>query len=150
MNKFVNNFCLLILVFYFVAFVNAQLSSYNIARYVEVEDTKVEIGSIISQNADGSFIKSRKAYDTQVKGVVVANPAIYVKSDDGNERFAVVNTGYAKILANTSNGQIKRGELLRTSATPGVAVRSDKSGFVVGTSLQDYSNKSLKQNNPTI
>ena len=31
--------------------------------------------------------------------------------------------------------------MLRTSTTPGVAVRADKSGFVVGTSLQDYSNK---------
>ncbi len=134
-------FSLVISCFYFATFVNAQLSSYNIARYVDVKDTKVEIGSIITQNADGSFAKSKKAYDTQTKGVVVANPAIYIKSDDANEKFALANAGYAKVLVNTSNGAIKRGDMLRTSTTPGVAVRADKSGFVVGTSLQDYSNK---------
>ncbi len=139
MKKFVNIFCLIISFFYFVTFVNAQLSSYNIARFIEVNDTNVSIGAIVTQNADGSFSKSKKAYDTQVKGIIVSDPAIYVKSDDVNEKFAVANTGYAKILANTSNGQIKRGDMLRTSTTPGVAVRSDKSGFVIGTSLQDYS-----------
>lgn len=145
MRKIVNIFCLIISFFYFVAFANAQLSSYNIARYVEVKDTNVEIGSIIAQNPNGSFTKSKKAYDTQAKGVVVANPAIYVKSDDVNEKFALANAGYAKVLVNTSNGAIKRGDMLRTSTTQGVAVRADKSGFVVGTSLQDYSNKNKTQ-----
>jgi len=123
-----------------------QFSSYDIARYVKVEDRDVEIGSVITQNKDGSFSKSRKPYDTQAKGVVVANPEIYVKSDSGDRSFAVANTGNARVLVNTSNGAIKRGDLLRTSTTPGVAVRSDKSGFVIGTSLQEYSNENRSQN----
>ncbi len=127
-------------------FAHAQLSSYSIARYIEVKDSNVVEGSIITQNADGSYVRARKAYDAQVKGVIVANPAIYVKSDNPNKKYALSNSGEVRVLVNTSNGSIKRGDLLRTSSVPGVGVRADKSGFVIGTSLQDYSSKNRSQN----
>lgn len=139
-------FAFLFLVFISARLTHAQLSSYSIARYIEVKDSNVVEGSLITQNADGSYTRTRKPYDTQAKGVVVTNPAIFVKSDNPNKKYALVSSGEARVLANTSNGSIKRGDLLRTSAVPGVAVRADKSGFVIGTSLQDYSNQNRTQN----
>ena len=127
-------------------FTYAQISSYSIARYIEVKDAKVPSGSLVSQNPDGSYSLSRKAYDPQTKGVIVADPSIYVKSDNPNKKYALTSSAEARVLANTSNGPIKRGDLLRTSTTAGVAVRADKSGYVVGTSLQDYTNTNRTQN----
>jgi len=145
MKKFVSNFCLLISIFYFTTFVSAQLSSYSVARYIDVKDSKVQIGSVITQNADDSYSISRKAYDSQAKGVIVSDPKIYIRSTNANDKYALVNDGNAKVLTNTSNGLIKRGDMLRTSTTPGVVVKADKAGFVVGRSLQDYSNKNKSQ-----
>lgn len=139
-------YCLLFLAFVSFRFVHAQLSSYSIARYIEVNDSNVVEGSLITQNADGRYARARKPYDTQAKGVVVSSPAIFVKSDNQNKKYALVSSGETNVLVQTSNGSIKRGDLLRTSTVPGVAVRADKSGFVVGTALQDYSNENRSQN----
>src|SRR5581483_4842577 len=40
----------------------------------------------------------------------------------------------------TTNGDIKAGDDLTSSKIPGVAMRADKNGYVIGTALADYSN----------
>ena len=41
------------------------------------------------------------------------------------------------------NGQIKKGDILTSSTIPGVGMRSSKSGFIVGTALDDYKDNNI-------
>ena len=50
----------------------------------------------------------------------------------------VALSGRVPINVSTKNGPIKRGDLLTASSLPGVAVRTDKAGQVIGSALEDY------------
>lgn len=122
----------------------AQLFSYSIARYVEVKDVLVPDGSVVSQDTDGRYTLTRRAYDAQVRGVIVHDPAIYVKSDNPRKKYAVVGSGEAEVRVSTAEGPIRKGDLLRSSTTPGVLVRASKSGFVVGVAMQNFTEQNAK------
>lgn len=124
--------------------VAAQLFSYSIARYVQVRDESVPTGSVVSQDQDGSYRLTKRAYDAQVRGVVVSDPAIYVKSDNPNKKYAIIGSGETVVRVNSSEGDIRKGDLLRSSTMPGVLVRAAKSGFVVGVAMEAYSAKDQK------
>lgn len=121
-----------------------QLFSYSIARYVEVKDSVVPDGSVVSQDADGTYALTRKAYDAQVRGIVVNDPAIYVKSDNPRKRYSIIGSGEALVRVSTAEGPIKKGDLLRSSTMPGVLVRAAKSGFVVGIAMEGFSEVNTK------
>jgi hypothetical protein len=134
---FITAFLLLV---FFVPGVLAQFET-GIANYVTIKDKGVRAGHVITQTVDGEYHLAKKAYDPGVKGVVVANPAIFFRTDGNNtQKYPIFDSGEVKILVNTSNGNIKKGDFLTTSSTPGVAVRADKSGYVLGAALQDYNN----------
>lgn len=54
----------------------------------------------------------------------------------------VQNEGIAKVLCNRENGIIKKGDLLTSSSTPGVAMKATKPGIVLGVALEDNSTNS--------
>ncbi len=139
---------LLTVLFSFLLFcsrgVHAQLFSYSIARYVEVKDSIVPDGSVVSQDADGVYTLTRRAYDAQVRGIIVNDPAIYVKSDNPRKKYAIVGSGEANVRVSTAEGPIQKGDLLRSSTVPGVLVRAAKSGFVVGVAMQSYTEPNSK------
>lgn len=112
------------------------LGSLGIARIIEVADKDVKDGSIIS-SPDGE--KGAKltaiAYDPQVIGVVARDAAILIETK--SEGVPVISTGAVYVLVSAKNGAIKKGDLLTSSTIPGVAVKADKDGYVIGTALED-------------
>jgi len=66
---------------------------------------------------------SRSAYDTSVAGVISAQPGV-VLGEPGPHKVLAAQSGRVRVRVDTSNGPIRPGDLLVTSATAGRAMRS--------------------------
>ncbi len=78
----------------------------------------------------------------KIFGVVSTKPAIHMGKDileEAQNPRSVGLSGRVPVHVSTANGDIKKGDLLTASSIPGVAVRTDKAGAIIGSSLEDYS-----------
>jgi len=131
------------LFFAFFVFLNVEqanaedVSSIGIATYMDV-NAQVEDGDIISGTSKG-YILSRTTYDPQVVGVVASRPAIALKTKPDQEGVPVVNVGTVITKVSGSNGNIKKGDYVTSSDTPGVGMKATRNGYIVGQALEDIS-----------
>ncbi|SRR5258706_844159 len=114
-------------------------ATLGVAHYVEVKDIKkVKDAMVISTSTLGA-IPSIVPYDSQVIGVISFDAAILINTNGSSKTVPIISDGNVYILVSSQQGNIKKGDLLATSSIPGVAVKATKSGYVLGTSLEDYS-----------
>lgn len=104
-----------------------------------------EPGTVMVLEDDQSVRSCRRAYDRRVAGVVSGagtyRPAIILDSRPGDgARAPLALMGKAFCKVDASYGPVQIGDLLTTSATPGHAMRversADASGSVLGKALQ--------------
>lgn len=108
----------------------------GVARMVQVKDKNIKNGSVVSNTEDG-VTASSTPYDPQVLGVVSRDAGI-VLNNSGSEGVPVISVGTVYMWVAAKNGAIKKGDLLASSTIPGVGVKADKDGYVLGTALEDY------------
>ncbi|MCL2144561.1 MAG: hypothetical protein FWH43_03600, partial [Endomicrobia bacterium] len=94
---------------------------------------------VISDARDGYIEKSKIANDTKVAGVISTKPGIVLNSEATGYQLALVG----KVPVNVTNegGNIKRGDLLTASSTPGYAMKAPdnpKPGTIIGKALENY------------
>ncbi len=112
------------------------LGTLGIARLILVQDKNVKDGSVISTAPGNNGAKlTDVAYDPQVVGIVARDAAILIETD--RDGVPVISTGAVYVLVSAKNGAIKKGDLLTSSTIPGVAVKADKDGYVLGTALEN-------------
>lgn len=116
------------------------------ANAIQIQDQDVQNGSIISFSDDGYTLSKRK-YDPTVYGIVTNDPAVTIEviEDDDPSSFYVVSSGKSLVRVQTSNGPITAGDLITASEVPGVGMKADNDGYVVGTALEDYTNEDPTQ-----
>lgn len=105
---------------------------------VDVEE--LPTGSIIAHH-NGVFTLPNEAYDKDMFGVAVFDPAIELRPLDEiqeEEDTPVVRNGMTNVRVNGENGPIKAGELITSSSTAGVAMKATKSGFILGVAQADF------------
>lgn len=120
----------------FPAASNAQLSS-GIATYIKISNKSIPEGSIVKFTPNG-YALADTPYETSIFGVVVKNPAISLESEDIPNAKPVVSTGKVYVRVTTKNGNLKAGDLITTSASPGVGQKATENGYVIGTALEEY------------
>lgn len=94
---------------------------------------------VISQTRDGYIEKSKTANDTKAAGVISSKPGIVLNSDAAGYQLALAG----KVPVNITNegGNIKRGDLLVTSSSPGYAMKAPenpKPGTIIGKALENF------------
>lgn len=119
-------------------------ATLGVARMLEVADKNVPDGSILSAGQKGAIL-TIVPYDSQILGIVSRNAAIILNSTTSDNAVPVISTGTVYIRATTAEGDIKKGDLLASSTNPGVAVKAVKDGFVLGSSLEDYTNSNKQE-----
>jgi len=157
-----NHFTILLITLFIAAlFINlqpaaAQTASNNSVGSVEGAATlglatlyptnvkNIKDGSIVSNSEQGAIL-SIIPYDSQVLGVVSRDAAIQISTNDSPSTIPVMSNGSLYVLVSTQQGNIQKGDYLTTSTIPGVAVKATKSGYVLGTALEDYSNSNPSQ-----
>ncbi len=122
-----------------------SISSIGIANYQVISAEKVEDGDIIVSTGKGYFL-SLEQYDPRVSGIVTVNPAISLRTSESNtskNSYPVVNSGTVNVKVSGANGDVKRGDYITTSTTPGTGMKADKTGYVIGTAQHDmkFANK---------
>ena len=110
-------------------------------------DATMKAGTVvvISDDADNHVVPSSGKYATDIAGVISAKPGILL-GVPSKDAVTVATTGRVKVFVSTQNGPIQRGDLLVTSDTPGVAMRSKpitvnghtfhKPGTIIGKALE--------------
>ena len=116
-------------------------ASLGIARLIDVDEEDVKDGHIIVSAEEGTKLSS-VPYDGHVIGVVARDAAIVISEAgiDEDQGVPVVSNGRVYILVSSQEGNIEKGDLLTTSTIPGVAVKAVRSGYVLGSALEDYDN----------
>ena len=100
-----------------------------------------EPGSVMVLDDGASLRRSRRPYDGRVAGVVCGagtfRPAVILdRRDDATEpRVTVALMGKVYCKVDASYGQVRAGDLLTTSATPGHAMRATDRGLAFGAIL---------------
>ena len=122
-----------------IVFAQSAISS-GLATNVPLSET-ANNGDIVSLT-NNTYTLSNTAYDTGVIGIIDTNPAVYIdlKYTDtvGKTIYPVIKTGTVPVNVSLINGPIKRGDPITSSTIKGVGMKADKSGFILGTSLEDY------------
>jgi len=118
--------------------VMAQVSSSGIAITAKVIGDNIVDGSIVCHEDEG-FKLCSSDYQTEIIGIVVQNPAAAFVEEDKDNNYLVISNGKTAVRVSTQNGNIKKGDLITTSTREGVGILADQNGYVVGTSLEDYS-----------
>ena len=102
-------------------------------------DQMYTAGTVVCFGGNAEITQSTELYDSKVAGVISTNPAHLMNAQAGtNETHpAVALTGRVpcKVM-----GTIRKGDLMVTSAQPGVAMSADERvpGTIIGKAIQDY------------
>lgn len=123
----------------FLAGINSSVYSQNIqsgqiASNVQVNDVDAKGGDILSKTSDG-VVRSKKAYDKNLFGIVVENPSL-VLNKAGDDTQPVISYGEVLVRVSNKNGSIKGGDFITSSSKAGVGQKSTDSGFILGKALE--------------
>ncbi|MBP7832592.1 MAG: hypothetical protein KA035_02365 [Candidatus Levybacteria bacterium] len=133
----------IILVFILFSFVFANSAfAQNIfpgvASYIKISNQNVRNGDIVATNGQ-NYILANEEYSAQIAGVVVLDPAVSIDLTQDENAYPLVSTGKAFVNVNTSNGDIKIGDIITSSSTAGVGMKATQPGYAIGTAQENYS-----------
>lgn len=123
----------------------AQEVSLSSAIPIQINDSGVQDGDIISSTEGGDYIRSKTEADAFIYGVVTLNPALYLYDKAAPDETPTITFGKAYVRVSSQNGEIKRGDPITSSTNPGVGVKATANGFIVGTAQEGYSASDPKQ-----
>lgn len=122
-------------------FVNTNIKAQEIGGSVGVSVNKdvenVEEGAIMC-NREGKMILCDEEFSPEIAGVYTQKPAILIE-DTSINGIPLVNNGKVSVLVTSEKGNIKPGDYITSSKTPGYGVKADKSGNVLGLALEEFS-----------
>ena len=121
----------------------AQNTSAGTAVSIPVIDKNAKDGHIIISTTKG-FGLSSAAYDTNMYGVLIESPAVFLQNTDDPTSKPVISSGRVYVLVSSINGSIKKNDFITTSTIAGVGQKATRNGMILGTALQDYSNSNQK------
>jgi len=117
----------------------AQISSSGVAITSPVDDADAVDGDIICTYTDGNA-RCGEEYDAAIYGVIVDNPAASLTDSEVENGRLIVTSGIAVVRVSTVSGNIAEGDFITSSTKPGVGMRADRNGYVVGKAIEAYEN----------
>ncbi len=117
-------------------------TSFGVANYLPLSE-EAKDGDIVT-SVQGRYQRSMREYDPQMVGVVSEYAAIVFKIE-GSTGTPVVSNGNAFVSVSGENGAIKNGDPITTSSITGVGMKATKSGYIIGTALEDFNARSTRE-----
>lgn len=115
----------------------ANSNPWGIAYHVLVDDPNAGDGNIVALE-DGIYRLSSQEYDDKIVGVVATNPSLVVDLLGRDDSLPMVSSGQTYALVNGSNGPIAIGDFIAASSRPGVGMKAEKLGIVLGQALETF------------
>lgn len=128
---------------------NIAAKYQDIAEWVE-SAAPAAAGTVVvlDPSTSNRVMASSQSYDTRVAGVVSSQPGLTL-GEAGDNKVLVATTGRVKVRVDATAGPIQVGDLLVTSDTPGVAMKSQplnlggvqihRPGTLIGKALEPLS-----------
>lgn len=123
--------------------INSFDTSFGVAVNLPISGRAATDGAIISFTKEGYKV-ANQAYDPGAVGVISSNPAVEFNIE-GFGDIPVLSTGNVIVNVSTSNGPIVKGDAITTSDVQGVGMKASRSGFVIGSALDSYSEEDPKK-----
>lgn len=136
----------LILTFTYAKDVFAQLSSSGIAITAPVADNDAQDGDIICTYTDGNA-RCNEEYDAAIFGVISDSPAASLTDTEVKDGRLIVTSGISSIRVSSAGGNIADGDFITSSSVPGVGMKANRNGYVVGKAIEGYENSDAGQVN---
>lgn len=115
----------------------AQTTALGVAVSMPVEDEDITEGDILC-TGEVKLKKCNSEIDSSIFGVAVKEPAIEINNSVLEGERLVVTSGRANVKVSMDNGPINEGDYITISEIPGVGVRTEKSGNVLGVALSAH------------
>lgn len=106
---------------------------------IEINSQEPPAPGIIISGSENGYVISPGEYDSGIYGVVTQTPAITLENVEDEKLIPVVYSGQTRVLVSTQNGDIKKNDLITSSANAGIGMKATSNGFVLGTALEDFS-----------
>jgi hypothetical protein len=113
----------------------AQDLSTGLALSMPVNGEVVEGDIVCSDQA--SVKRCQGTYMSNIVGVVTNSPSILIDNQNLTDAAPILTNGEGKARVSVANGTIKSGDFITTSETAGVGMKAAKSGYVLGTAMED-------------
>lgn len=104
---------------------------------VPIDAPDVEDGDIVSFSG-GRYVLSEEPFDSNIFGVVSTDPALALGGIEAQEGIPVVSSGRAFVRVSSLNGPIESGDFVTTSIIPGIGVKADGFGYILGKALASF------------
>lgn len=128
----------LVLLWIFGLAMQATAQNSDLSVAVEVPFTgEITSGSMIC-SGDSGYVLCQDEYTPSMYGVHTTIPSAGIEYAD-QEGVLVVREGIVKVRVSTNNGEIQAGDWVTASATPGVAQKATRNGFVLGSAQEAFS-----------
>jgi hypothetical protein len=119
----------------------------DLAEIYTTNDESIEAGDVVSldPNLKTGIKKSVGVNDQNVLGIVSTKPGMVIGgvNDEGVNALPVALSGRVPVKVITENGIISSGDYLIPSSMPGVAMKSNGSGSVIGQAISDYDGEGI-------
>lgn len=120
----------------FNSVVHAQNNSSGFAVTIPVSGNGVIDGAMVC-STDVGYSLCERSYNPNMYGVVTTSPSIYFDNSQAGS-YPVVSNGKAYVLVQGGSDPIKVGDYITSSDALGIGQKAQKSGYVLGTALEDY------------
>jgi F0F1-type ATP synthase membrane subunit c/vacuolar-type H+-ATPase subunit K len=128
----------LVLFWLFALISQARAQNSDLSVAVEVPFVgQITSGSMIC-SGDSTYELCQDEYTPSMYGVHTTIPSAGIEYAD-QEGILVVRDGLVTVRVSSVNGPIEIGDWLTASATPGVAQKATRNGFVLGSAQEAYS-----------
>ncbi len=131
--------------FIFSSGISTSSGAYDLAEDYPTRDDALAAGDLVSidPNETGFVRQSSGAGDSGLIGVYSEKPALRLSQQDstinGGRAVPVALAGRVPVKVSTEHGVIMPGDPLTASSTPGVAMKANGSGRIVGMAMEAYS-----------
>lgn len=125
-------------------FSRAQNNGVSIPSYFSITDQGVKNGMIVSF-ANDKYSLATTDNAANMFGIVIENPVAAFNLANTDNTFPITSEGETDVLVNGLAGPIAKGNYITISAVKGEGMKAD-SGFVIATSLMDFSPKNKTDN----
>lgn len=113
-------------------------TSADFAEYFSKDPTQpIGYQEIVCLNSQG-LIEPCNSADENIVGITSQNPAFLGGKNLGSGSIAVGLSGQVKTNVSNINGDIKAGDALTSSEIPGVAVKANNQGLMVGRAIEKF------------
>lgn len=134
-----------------VVWATTGTSRADIAEWYETDGT-VSAGDVVTMGTDSLtytgddgthtiLVLTKAKSGDVIFGVVSSYPEIFMGKDllaAAHHPMPIALAGRVPVSVSSANGVVHAGDMLTASDIPGVAVRTDKAGQIIGSALEDY------------